>query len=50
MSCVICEYSHDFAKSSTRQATKDYFINLVKEKILYGDINIAEVTKELEKF
>lgn len=41
---------HDFGKSSTRQATKDYFVNMVKEKLLNGDINIATIVKDLEEF
>jgi len=41
----------DFVKSSTREETKKYFINLVKEKLLYAkDINISEILRELEGF
>jgi hypothetical protein len=41
----------DFVKSTTRDETRKYFINLVKEKILYVDkINISEILRELERF
>ncbi len=42
--------THDFGKSSTRQATKDYFVDLVHSKLLNGDIDIAVIVKELERF
>lgn len=41
---------HDFGKSSTRQATKDYFVNMVESKLLNGEINVATIIKELEGF
>lgn len=42
---------HDFAKSSTREETMKYFLNLVKERLLYvKDINISEILRDLEKF
>jgi uncharacterized protein with HEPN domain len=41
----------DFVKSTTRDATKTYFMNLVKEKLLYTkEINISEILRDLEKF
>jgi hypothetical protein len=41
----------DFIKASTREETKDYFINLCKKRILYVDkINIADILRDLEKF
>jgi len=40
----------DFVKSSTREETKAYFINLVKKELLYkDDISISSVLRELEK-
>lgn len=42
---------HDFVKSSTREDTKKFFTNLVKEKVLYtDDINISGILRELESF
>lgn len=41
----------DFMKSSTREETKAYFTNLIKEKMLYeDDIHISEILGELERF
>jgi hypothetical protein len=41
----------DFVKSSTREDTKAYFINLVKQELLYKDeVSISNVLRELEKF
>lgn len=41
---------HDFGKSSTRQATKDYFVNLVHDYLLNGDIDVSVIVKQLEGF
>jgi len=41
----------DFVKSSTREETKEYFMNLVKERLLkVKDINISDILRDLEKF
>jgi uncharacterized protein with HEPN domain len=41
----------DFVKSSTREETKQYFMKIIKDKIMYTqDINISEILRELEKF
>lgn len=43
--------THDFNKSTTREETKKYFNDLVKEKILQAeDINISMILSDLEKF
>jgi len=42
---------HDFMKSTTREATKVFFTNLVKTKMIDSpDINISEILRELERF
>lgn len=42
---------HDFVKSSTREETKAYFTNLVKEELLYKeDIDVAVILRKLEEF
>ena len=42
---------HDFAKSSARQETKDYFVNLAKERLLYTDnIDIPSILSDINKF
>lgn len=41
----------DFVKSTTREDTKAYFMNIVKEKLLEAkDVSITEILRELEKF
>lgn len=41
----------DFMKSSTREETKEYFINLTKEEILQAkEINISRILRKLEEF
>ena len=43
--------THDFAKSSTREETMKYFMNIVKERLLYvKEINISDILRDLEKF
>lgn len=42
---------HDFVKSSTREDTKKFFMDLIKEKLLKPKtINISEILRELERF
>jgi DNA polymerase family B len=41
----------DFVKSTTREETKAYFMNLVKEELLYKkDVNISTILRRLEEF
>ncbi len=41
----------EFLKSTTRQATREYFVDIIRDKILYRKkINVAEVLNDLEQF
>lgn len=42
---------HDFMKSSAREETKQYFLGIVKNRLLNnGEIVISEILRDLEKF
>lgn len=41
----------DFSKSSIREETKDFFMTLIKQRLLYTDnINLSDILKDLEDF
>lgn len=41
----------DFVKSSTREETKAYFINLLEEELLYSkEVNVSRILRKLEEF